>query len=518
MEIIENKALKLRVRDPDRITTVIPRSKRIATYEDGTSEVLVYWGYEEVQVLKNLRVKNVPSPILREYKWTGIHQPFEHQKVTSAFLTLHRRAYLLSEMGTGKTASAIWAADYLLSKGLVKRVLVVCPLSIMESAWRADLFKFAMHRSVDIAHGSREKRNKVIESGADFVVINYAGIEIVSAAIDKGGFDLFIIDEYNHYKNAQSTRWKVMNALIKPNTWVWGMTGSPASQCPTEAYGLAKLMNPDSVPKFFSAFRDAVMTKLTTFKYIPKLGAEEYVHKVLQPAIRYTKDECLDLPDMLYVTREVPLTPQQNKYYKQLKERMLIEAAGEEITTVNAAVNLNKLLQLASGSIYTDTKEVLEFDASNRLNALEEVIEETEHKVLVFANFRHGIELIEKHLVKKGFSVGIIHGGIGANKRTELFAQFQTEPNPRILVIQPQAAAHGVTLTAANTIVWWGPVTSYETFVQANARVHRAGQKNKCTVVQLTGSPVEDKLYAALGQKEKMQNSIMALYKEELKS
>ena len=99
-----------------------------------------------------------------------------------------------------------------------------------------------------------------------------------------------------------------------------------------------------------------------------------------------------------------------------------------------------------------------------------------------------------------------------------MFAQFQTEPNPRILVIQPQAAAHGVTLTAANTIVWWGPVTSYETFVQANARVHRAGQKNKCTVVQLTGSPVEDKLYAALGQKEKMQNSIMALYKEELKS
>lgn len=516
MEIIDNRALKLHVRKPDRITEVIPKSKMI-NETNGIYEVLVHWDLEEAHVLKNLGIKNVPSPILGKYKWPGMYRPFEHQLQTAAFLTMHRRAYCLNEMGTGKSCSALWAADYLMTKGLVNRVLVVCPLSIMDSAWRADAFRTIMHRTVDIAHGSRDKRRKVLASDAEIVIINYDGIEVVSEEIARGGFNLIIIDEYNHYKNSQSKRWKLMNSLIRPETWLWGMTGSPASQSPTDAYGLAKLMNPSSVPKFYGSFRDSVMIKLTQFKYIPKPGAEDYVHKILQPAIRYTKEECLDLPDMMYTTREVPMTAQQNKYYKKLKEQMMIEAAGEEITTINAAINLNKLLQLASGSVYTDNKEVVEFDASNRLSALEEIIEESSHKVLVFANFRHGIEMINNHLVKQGYAVDVIHGGIPVGHRTAIFNKFQTEATPRVLIIQPQSASHGVTLTAANTIVWWGPVTSYETYVQANARVHRAGQKNPCLVVQLTGSPVEDKLYRALAQKEKMQDSIMSLYEEELK-
>lgn len=516
MEIVDNRAIKLRVRRPDRITQVIPKSKVISE-NDGIYEVLVHWGIEEAHVLKNLGIKNIPSPIIGRYNWPGLYKPFEHQQQTASFLTMHRRAYCLNEMGTGKSCAALWAADYLMSKGLVKRVLVVCPLSIMDSAWRADAFKSIMHRTVDIAHGPREKRKKIIASDAEIIIINYDGIEVVCEDIARGGFDLIIIDEYNHYKNAQSKRWKLMNSLVKSDTWLWGMTGSPASQSPTDAYGLAKLMNPSGVPKFYGAFRDSVMIKLTQFKYVPKPGAEEYIHKVLQPAIRYTKEECLDLPEMMYTTREVPLTPQQLKYYKQLKEQMMIEAAGEEITTVNAAVNLNKLLQLASGSVYTDNKEVIEFDASNRLTQLEEIIEESSHKVLVFANFRHGIELIQNYLVKQGYTVDVIHGGISAGNRTEIFNKFQTTPDPRILVIQPQSASHGVTLTAANTIVWWGPVTSYETYVQANARVHRAGQKNPCTVVHLTGCPVENKLYRALEQKEKMQDSIMSLYEEEIR-
>ena len=517
MEIVDNRALKLRVRKPDRITQVIPKSKVIGA-NDGIYDVLVHWDIEEAHVLRNLGIKNIPSPILGKYNWPGLYKPFEHQMQTAAFLTMHRRAYCLNEMGTGKSCSVLWAADYLMARGLVRRALIVCPLSIMDSAWRADAFKSVMHRTVDIAYGAKDKRKKVIASDAEIVIINYDGIEVVCDEIARGGFDLIIIDELTHYKNAQSQRWKVMNSLIKHDTWLWGMTGSPAAQSPTDAYGLAKLMNPASVPKFFGAFRDSVMVKITQFKYIPKPGAEDVVYKVLQPAIRYTKEECLDLPEMLYTTRVVPLTAQQAKYYKKLKEQMVIEAAGEEITTVNAAVNLNKLLQIASGSIYADNKEVIEFDASNRLTALEEVIDESSHKVLVFANFRHGIEMIQNHLIKKGYTTDVIHGGIPAGARTTIFQKFQTEVNPRVLVIQPQSASHGVTLTAANTIVWFGPVTSYETYVQANARVHRAGQKNACMVIHLTGCPVEDKLYRALEQREKMQNSILSLYEEEMNS
>jgi hypothetical protein len=282
---------------------------------------------------------------------------------------------------------------------------------------------------------------------------------------------------------------------------------------PTDAYGLAKIINPDGVPKFYGAFRDLVMNKITQFKWIPKPNAQNVIHEALQPAIRFTKEECLDLPDMTYTFRETPLSAQQLKFYEAIKRDMLTIAAGESITTVNAAANLNKLLQLSCGAVYSDTGEVIAFDAGGRLSALLEVIEEASHKVIIFAPFRHAIEIIADELKAKGIPAEKIHGGISATKRTEIFNSFQTEENPQVLVIQPQAAAHGVTLHAANVVVWWGPITSIETYLQDNARVHRAGQRNPCTVVHLQGSPVEKKIYKMLSEKEDIHTRLIDLYK-----
>ena len=512
MEIIENKALLLTVRDPDRITTVIPKSKVLE--DDGTSaRVLVNWGLEESIILKNLRI-NVPSPILGKYKWPGLNKPFDHQKTTAAFLTMHRRAFCFNEQGTGKTASVIWAADYLMTLGKIKRVLVICPLSIMDAAWRADLFKFAMHRRVDVAHGKPEKRKQIVTGEAEFVVINYDGVEIVAEEIKNGGFDLVVIDEANAYKNNQTRRWKVLSSLLTPDTWLWMLTGTPASQSPVDAYGLAKLVNPTGGPRFGGAFRDMVMNKVTQFKWVPKPNAQETIHKVLQPAIRFTKEQCLDLPDISYAFRDIPLTAQQVKYYELLRKQMLVQAAGEEITTVNAAANLNKLLQLSSGAVYSDTGEVIQFDASNRLSVLREVIEESSHKVLVFVPYRHAIEVVAEDLKKHGYSTAVIHGGISAGNRADIFQRFQTKPDPQVLVIQPQAASHGVTLHAANTIVYWSPVMSVETYLQCNARVHRAGQKNPSVVVHLQGSGVEKRMYSMLQNKVDVHTKIVDLYGE----
>jgi SNF2 family DNA or RNA helicase len=509
VQIVENKALLLNVRDPNRITEVIPRSKVL-----DSGQVLVKWGLEEAQVLKNLRIKNVPSPIKNRYEWTGLYKPFDHQKETSSFLTLHRRAFCFNEQGTGKTSSVIWAADYLIKEKFINRVLVICPLSIMQSAWEADLFKFAMHRTCAIAHSySKEKRIQAIHSDTDFVIINYDGLEIIKDEIINAKFDLIVVDEANAYKNVHTKRWKILASVIRPETWVWMLTGTPASQSPTDAYGLAKIINPTGVPKFFGAFRDMVLQKITQFKWIPKPSSERVVHQVLQPAIRYTKEECLDLPDMTYVTREVPLSTQQNKFYEAIRNNMMTVAAGEEITTVNAAVNLNKLLQLSCGAVYSDSGEIVTFDAKNRMTALLEVIEEASHKVIVFAPFKHAIEIIAEEMRKNKIPAEIIHGGVSATKRTEIFSRFQTEDNPRVLIIQPQAAAHGVTLHAANVVVWWGPITSIETYLQANARVHRAGQRNPCTVVHLQGSPVEKRVYKMLSEKVDIHTRLIDLYK-----
>lgn len=509
MQIIENKALLLKVKEPGRITTVIPKAKQV-----GDHEVLVKWGLEEAQVLKNMRIKNVPSPINAAYDWPGLYRPFDHQRVTASFLTLHRRAFCFNEQGTGKTSSVIWAADYLMKAGFIRRVLVLCPLSIMASAWEADLFKFAMHRTCAIAHSySKDKRIEAVRSGAEFVICNFDGLDIIKDKIKDGQFDLIVIDEANAYKNVSTKRWKTLNSIIDLSMWVWMLTGTPASQSPVDAYGLAKIINPNGVPRFFGAFRDQVMTKITQFKWVPKKSSERTVHEALQPAIRFTKEECLDLPDMTYTTREVPLSAQQNKFYEAIRKNMMAVAAGEEITTVNAAANLNKLLQLSCGAVYSDSGEVVSFDAKSRMAALLEVIEEASHKVIVFVPFRHAIEIIAEELKTEGVSCEVIHGGISATKRTEVFARFQAEDNPQVLVIQPQAAAHGVTLHAANVVVWWGPITSTETYLQANARVHRAGQRNPCTVVHIQGSPVEKRIYAMLSDKVDIHTRLIDLYK-----
>jgi SNF2 family DNA or RNA helicase len=320
---------------------------------------------------------------------------------------MNRRAFCFNEQGTGKTGSVIWAADYLLKQKSIKRVLVICPLSIMDSAWRADLFKFAMHRTVDIAYGAKEKRKAVINGIAEFVIINYNGVEIVADDIAKGGFDLIVIDEANAYKNVQTKRWKTLNTLVKPDTWLWMMTGTPAAQSPLDAYGLAKLVNPQGVPKFFTTYRDQVMTKLNNFRWIAKPTATETVHGALQPAIRFTKDECLDLPEMTYTKRRVELTAQQQRYYNMLKNRLVMQAAGEEVTAANAAVNMSKLLQIACGAVYSDSGETLEFDIKNRYNVLTEVIDESSQKVLVFVPFKHVIKILNDKLNADGYTAEV---------------------------------------------------------------------------------------------------------------
>lgn len=514
MQIVDNRGLLLKVRNPNRILEVIPNAKLL-----DSGEVLVKWGLEEVRVLKNIGIKNVPSPITAKYNWPGMYAPFEHQVTTSSFLTLHRRAFCFNEMGTGKSASAIWAADYLMRQKIIRRVLILCPLSIMQSAWEGDLFRVAMHRTVAIAHSYKaQKRIDAVYSDAEFVIANYEGVEIIKdAIIECGDFDLIIVDEGTHYKTHTTRRWKALNAIIRPDTWVWLMTGTPAAQSPADAYGLARLLNKESVPTFYGAFRDQVMVKITQFKWVPKPNAEDIVHQVLQPAIRYTKEECLDLPDMMYVTREVELTPQQIKYYEAIRKDMIVHAAGETISTPTAAANLNKLLQLSGGAVYADNREVITFDAQSRVNALLEVIEEASHKVIVFVPFRHTIEILADLMRSQKISCGVVHGGVSAGKRTEIFNEFQTTPDPHVLIIQPRAASHGVTLHAANVVVWWGPTTSVETYLQANARVHRAGQRNPCTVVHLQGSPVERHIYKMLGAKIDGQDNLMELYKNILK-
>lgn len=518
MEIIDNKAVLIRTRYPSRYD-IIPRSKYIGKLTEDIHEVLVYWGLDEMRVVRNLGISKAPSPINRSYTWPGKYKPFEHQRATAAFLTLNRRAFCFNDPGTGKTMAALWAADYLMSRGDVRRVLVLCPLSIMSAAWHNDLTRSIVHRSVVIAHhSSADRRREMVRGGYDFVISNYDGLNIIADEIKKDGtFDLIIVDEANAYKNTNTRRWKAINSLIGSSTMLWMMTGTPAAQSPEDAYGLAKLVNPTGVPKYAGAWRDKVMHKVTQFKWAAKPGANELVHNALQPAIRFTKAECLDLPPVITETRDVPLTAQQKKYYKLLKEQLVMQTAGEVITAVNAAAAVSKLLQISAGAAYSDEKEVVQFDCTPRINVLLEVIEETDRKVLVFAPFRHSIQTIADVLQRNSVSVEVIHGDVTPAKRTAIFNSFQNKDTPRVLVIQPQAAAHGVTLTAADTVVFWGPVMSVETYIQCCARSDRQGQtSDKVTVIHLQGSDIERKMFKQLESRVDDHALLIKLYEEAL--
>ena len=214
MQIVENKALVLRTRNPHKYS-VIPKHKVVAE-KDGIYDIAVYWGLDETRVLRNLGVKHAPSPITRRYDWPGRYTPMEHQIETSAFLTLHRRAFVFNDPGTGKTLSALWAADYLMKRGEVRRVLILCPLSIMHSAWMGDINSSVIHRSAVVAHHAQAARRiEMIQQNYEIVIANYDGLNLIADEINSNGkFDLVIVDEANAYKNPATRRWKALASIV----------------------------------------------------------------------------------------------------------------------------------------------------------------------------------------------------------------------------------------------------------------------------------------------------------------
>ena len=301
MQIIDDTAVRLTLpaNIADSATANLDKCE-ITRSDEFRKEVVVYFDHEHMVRLATLidaaqpnpaLTEKVPSPMRRDYDYPGIFKPYDHQRTTAEYLSLRRRAFCFNEAGTGKTSAAIWAADYLMKLGLVRRVLVICPVSIMYSAWQRDIFNTAMHRTCGVAYGDATKRKKIIEEGYDFTIINYDGIGVVHDVIQSANFDLIIVDEANAYKNTTTKRWKLLTKIIMPSTWVWMMTGTPASQSPIDAFGLARMISPQRVPRFSTAWRDKVMYQISRFKWVPKRTATDDVYFALQPAIRYTKKE-----------------------------------------------------------------------------------------------------------------------------------------------------------------------------------------------------------------------------------
>ena len=508
----KHQALILRLRDPSLVTTIIPRSKRFT--HKGKEFVAVKHGVDEVKVLRNLGI-NAPSPIKYYYNWPGRFKPFLAQRDTADFLSTTNRGFVLNDIGTGKTLSVLWAYDYLRSKGLVKRMLVVTPLSTLERTWADECWQHFPHLEVSVVYGSAEKRLAMLEQDADIYLINHDGLKVagmVEALKDRADIDLVVVDEIAQVaRNASTDRFRALNTVVNKQVprRAWGLTGTPIPNNPTDAWAQCRLLVPEKVPPYFTRFKDQVMRQVTNFLWVPRPNALDVVEEAMQPAIRFSRDECVDLPPCTYQVRQVEMTSPQKRAYKEMLTKLKTEIEDEAVLAVNEAVKAQKLIQIACGALYGDDREVLEVDARPRLEVVNEVVEEAGTKVIVFVPFVSVVGTVSKFLREAGHTVECIHGSVSKSERDRIFTAFQKTDTPRVLVAQPAAMSHGLTLTAASTIVWFAPITSNDVFEQANGRITRPSQKYNQLVVMIEGSDIERRYYDRLQRKQKVQGALL---------
>jgi len=462
---------------------------------------------------------DIPPPILFHYRWPAADgsTPFKIQKDTAALLTSHQRAYCLSDMGTGKTRASIWAWDYLQRLKAAEKLLIVCPLSTMKFVWQHEIAMLLPELKVAVLHGSKKRRLELLAEDHDIYIINHDGLKTVDEEIfQRKDIDTLIIDELAVYRNQSSQLSRRMRDFAKRFVWVWGLTGRPLPTAVSDVWAQAKILTPHRVPKFFRHAKSMLMYQLDQYKWLPREGAVEMAYDWMQPAVRYALDDVVELPEAISRDIEVELTEEQEETYRKLANEFAVMIKQQRITAANAGVALGKLLQVASGYVYTRNPEYVILDSAPRQQALLDIIEQAPHKLIVFAPWRHLIDNLSKIFTETGIDHAVIHGNIG--HRESIFNAFQNTAEYDVLLAHPETVHHGITLTTATTVVWYSPVTSLEIYEQACARIRRVGQKHKQQFLHLRSTPIETHVYRMLKNKQRLQDAFLALVEEVTKA
>lgn len=508
--IISEKHRKVLVPE-DRVGELsFPRAPVID--HQGTKYRVIDHGTRETIILRRLGVP-APAPILTQYDWPGDKTPFQVQKATCELETTEPRAYVLNDMGTGKTKTPLWSWDFLRKQGLAGKMLIVAPLSTLWFTWSKEIMATLPGCKFRVLHGTAAKRLAWLEEeDVDVFVINHEGVKVIAEALAKHPeIDTLVIDELAKYRN-NGIGTRLIQTLAKKFKWVHGMTGRPMPNGPLDVYNQCRILTPHTVPKYYRQAQAMLMDKVGQFKWEPKPGAVEVALSWMTPAVRYTLDDVVELPECVHRTIDVPMSDEQAHAYKKVKTELAVQLQGKQITAVNAGVAMGKLLQIAGGWVYTPEKDVVSLDVKARVDMLIELVEEAARKVIIFAPYRHHIAGLSKHLDAAGIEHAVVHGDV--KDREEIFGFFQNTDKYRVLLAHPQCMAHGVTLTAADTIIWYLPTASLEIYEQANARIRRVGQKHKQQILHLQGTQVEKRLYSLLAKKQKIQDLFLRLLEE----
>jgi hypothetical protein len=406
-----SKSILLNSPDPLRIRGLLPHSRIISTPE---YNLAVHHTIESTRVLRNLGF-DAPAPIRNQYHWPGKYKPMSQQIVMADFQVMNRRAFNLSEPGTCKTAAALWATDYMMQSGDVDQTLILCPLSVMETTWQKDIFDTLLHRTCAILRGP--KRVSFLNLNVNFFILNHDGVkieELASVIRKHPRISQIIVDEGDEFRNHSTSRFKALKALIRPEQRVWWMTGTPCPNDPTDAWAQARIVNPSTVPEYFGRFKIDTMYKATQFKWVARPEGFQKAFEALQPAIRFKKSECLDLPPVTVEDRQCEMTKEQAKAFASMKLAMVMEARASRITAVNAADKITKLRQILAGVVKDPTTDIYqELPHGPRLQVLLEAIKTASAKTYVVVPFKGIIRALERE-VSKHYSVGVLNGDVSA--------------------------------------------------------------------------------------------------------
>ena len=403
----------------------------------------------------------------------------------------------------------------------MNKVLVIAPLRVAEDTWSTEIEKWDHLKELKLSKviGKPRERIKAMSAAANIYVTNRENVEwLVNNYYKTWPFDMCVIDELSSFKSPKSNRFKALRKVRAYFKWIVGLTGTPAPNSLIDLWPQLYLLDGGRrLGRTLTGYREQYFSPgasngYIVYKWNLRKGAQEAIKaKIGDICISMMAKDYLDIPERIDNFINITLPPSANNIYETLEKELIYEIGNEAITAANAAVLTNKLLQMANGAIYTENKEVIEIH-KEKLKALLEIIEAANGKpILIFYNFKHDFNRIVSFLKsKKLTAVGL--GGPEDIKR------WNNGEIP-ILVVHPASAGHGLNLQyGGNIIVWFGLTWSLELYQQANARLHRQGQKESVIIHHLVcKNTVDEDVMKALSNKEISQAMLLEAVKARIK-
>lgn len=463
------------------------------------------------------------SPVKAPYPFPGLVTPYKHQIETGAFYIKNKRGFNFNDIGTGKTLATVWATDYLMNYvGYFSHTLVIAPLSTLDMVWFRSFYSVNRTLKVYVLKGTKTKRLKLLNEAAKqpnaVVVINPDALHLIAGEKALEKFKHCVIDECTAFKNPTSRRYKALKKINTWLEWLWAMSGSPMPEAPTDVWAMARLICPENIPSSFTAFRDMTMIKKSTYTWISRPDAIQLVGKMLAgKVIRYTREECIDIPPTQTATLEIEPTKEQARLLAEIRKEAWAEVEKGAITGSNEAVIISKMLQICAGAVKAtaeDGTSVLQkVDCQPMFDALKEITEATDNPVIVYAPFIGTIARLIEWANENKITHRVVIGDTSPANRVAAFDGLQNG-EIKLLIAHPKAMAHGITLTRSNVIVWFSPMHSQEITEQANGRIVRPGQVNRTYIIYLTCSAIQRRVVKKNEGKDERQSVLLDYLKE----